>query len=184
MRKLLALTLFFNLMLSLLPLTSSISHAQVNPWPWAKPLPFPWDNIQGTWTESSSLFTFSFQVVENSWGDRHIKIRQVDAETGSILAQGVGYENSDGIVVAGMTGGQQKQYLLTIRLIQNVFCWDQRKVTGVTIESYDHQLIHHFEIYKITEIPLTLINRLEYKHPTSVSFGENPTCWDEDSPHD
>jgi hypothetical protein len=181
MRKLLALTLLFNLMLSLLPLTSSISHAQVNPWPWAKPLPFPWDNIQGTWTESSSLFTFSFQVVENSWGDKHIKIRQVDANTGMIIAQGIGYENSDGIVVAGMTGGQQKQYLLTIRLIQNIFCWDQRKVTGVTIESYDHQLIHHFEIYKITEIPLTPDNVQVYKQPHIDSVEISPMCWVEDA---
>lgn len=180
MRKLLAFTFLFNLMLSIVPLASSVSHAQVNPWPWAKPLPFPWDNIQGIWTEKTSLYTFSFQVIENSWGDKHIKIRQVDTSTGRIIAQGVGYENADGVVVAGMTGGQQSQFLLTVRLMQNVFCWDQRKVTGVTMESYDHQLLHHFEIYKITEIPLTLNNQQDYKEPHVDVVEITPNCWVED----
>jgi hypothetical protein len=160
-------------------MASSVAQAQVNPWPWAKPLPFPWDNIEGIWTERTSNFTFSIKVVENSWGDRHIKIKQLDANTGQVIAQGVGYEMDDDVVVAGMTGGQQTQYLLTIRLLENVFCWNSRKVTGVTIESYDHQLIDHFEIYKITEIPLTPVKQQEYKQTHPDSFKVAPLCWEE-----
>jgi hypothetical protein len=179
MRKLLALTLFFNLMISLLPISSSISLAQVNPWPWAKQLPFPWDNIEGTWTESSSLFTYSIEKVENSWGDRHVIVKQIDPNTGIIIAQGVGNENSEGIVVAAMSGGEENQYLLTIRLLQNVFCWDQRKVTGVTIESLDSELIHHFEIHKIAELPLTPYRLKEYILPRPDSSRPNPICWNQ-----
>lgn len=160
-----------------MPMFSNVAHAQVNPWPWAKPLPFPWESIEGTWTESNTLYTFSFKVVENSWGDRHVRIKQIDPNSGRALAQGVGYENSEGIVVAGMTGGQQKQFLLTIRLLQRVHCWDRRDVTGVTMETYDHQLINHFEIHKIREIPLTPLNLKEYKGslPRDIEF--EPMCW-------
>lgn len=181
MRKLLAYTIFFNLMISLSPILGGFCQAQVNPWPRATTLPFPWDTIQGTWTEKSSLYTFSFQVIQNSWGSRHIKIRQVDPRSGATLAQGVGYERSDYVVVAAMSGGQQKQYLLTIRLLQGVYCWDKRNMTGVTIESYDHQLMSHFEIHKVAEIPLTPANVQEYKIPHPDSFEPVPMCWVEGS---
>jgi hypothetical protein len=182
MKKLFVLTLFFNLMISFVPILSSVSHAQVNPWPWAKPLPFPWDSIEGTWTEQNTLYTLSFKVVENSWGSRHIRIKQIDPVHGRIIAQGVGYENSDGIVVAGMTGGQKQQFLLTIRHLQRVHCWDKRNVTGVTMETYDHHLINHFEIYKIRELPLTPTNQKVYTGalPEAVQF--QPTCWWDEEP--
>jgi hypothetical protein len=176
MRKLLVISLFFNLMMTLLPFAQNLAHAQVNPWPWAKPLPFPWESIQGTWTEPTSTYTFSFHVIENSWGQKHIKIKQAETKSGQRIAEGVGYEYADGIVVAGMTGGQQRQFLLTIRRFQNTFCWDQRKVTGITIESTDHELITHFEIYKITEIPLTPGKVRDYKQPQPDSLDVSPFC--------
>ncbi|MEY4617097.1 MAG: hypothetical protein RJB66_2057 [Pseudomonadota bacterium] len=177
MKKLFIVTLFLNLMISFVPILSSVSHAQVNPWPWAKPLPFPWDSIEGTWSESNTLYALSFKVVSNSWGSRHIRIKQIDPYNNRVIAQGVGYENSEGIVVAGMTGGQKQQFLLTIRLLQRVHCWDKRNVTGVTMETYDHKLISHFEIHKIKEIPLTTLNHQDYtrSQPETVNF--EPTCW-------
>ena len=181
MKRLFILTFFFHVMISLVPHFSDICHAQVNPWPWAKPLPFPWESIEGTWSESNSHYTFSFEVVENSWGSRHIKIKQVDPGSGRVIAHGVGYENYEGIVIAGMTGGQQqKQYLLTVRLLERVHCWDRRNVTGVTMETYDHKLIHHFEIYKIQDLPLTPLNVRDYNQPHSDLGTFEPMCWWDD----
>jgi hypothetical protein len=176
MRKLLVITFLFQLVLTLFPFISHQAHAQVNPWPWAKPLPFPWDNIEGTWTESTSTYTFSFHVIKNSWGQHHIKIKQVDAESGRRIAEGVGIEYGDGIVVAGMTGGQQREFLMTIRRFQNTFCWDQRKVTGITFETTDHELINHFEIFKITEIPLTPFELKDYKQALPDTLDVSPFC--------
>lgn len=178
MKKIFSPTWIFNFMVSLtlsgLPMITTVAHAETNPWPLAETLPFPWDNIEGTWSESSSLFTFTFKVIENSSGENSIKIQQIHPETGAILAQGMGFENSRFVVVAGMTGGPLGQYLLTVRLMQNVFCWDDRKVTGVTIESLDqHQLIHHFEIHKVTELPLTDDQAQDYnqQHPRAKTSG-------------
>ena len=177
MKKLFFLILICNLWLQILPGINNISHAQVNPWPWSKPLRFPWESIQGTWSESSSRFTFSFQVITNSWGEHTIKIKQYDAKTGEKIAEGKGFENTNGVVVAGMTGGQiQREYLLTVRTFQNLFCGGKRKITGVTIETYDNQLVYHFEIHKITEIPLTQPNIQEYIRPLPDSIDESFSC--------
>lgn len=183
MRKLFFITLFFNFALALLPWSPNMAHAQVNPWPWAKPLPFPWNKIEGTWTDHSSNFGFSFKVIENSWGVRHIKIRQFDYHTGRIIAEGQGSEQSDEIVVAAMTGGQQSQYLLTIRLLANVFCYNDRNVTGVTMESYDHQLLNHFEIHKTGEMPLTPRKDQDYKLTNAETSGTRFHCLEEKPLH-
>ena len=177
MRKLLALTIMLNLFISILPPLSSHAEGQVNPWPRAKVLPFPWDSIEGTWTDPNTRYTLSFTTVENSWGNRHIKIKQIDSSSGRVLAQGLGYENSDDIVRAGMSGGQS-QYLLTIRQLTHIYCGDKRSVTGVTMETYDHHLITHFEIYKSREIPLTPILLQDYNQPYSSEEQFEPACWD------
>jgi len=143
----------------------SICQAQVHPWPWASTKPFPWNNIQGTWTEKTDEYTLSFQVIKNSSGEKLIKINQLDSKTGEIIARGLGSENSSNIVVAAMSGGHLGQFTLTIRYLQSVYSWDQKDFIGVTIESLDNDLLTYFEIYKINDLPLTTDERKIYKGP-------------------
>lgn len=179
MRRFFTISIFLNLLISVGPLLSSTAQAQVNPWPWAKLLPFPWDSIDGTWTESNTLYTFSFKMVENSSGERHIIIKQIDTSSGQVVAKGLGVENSPNVVHAAMTGGQQKQYLLTVRRLSQVYCWDKQEFTGVTIETPDHEHINHFQIHKIKEIPLTPFEWREYKKRDIDFFDIHPACWDD-----
>ena len=177
MKKLFHLILLLNIFI-IIGFKHNFAFAQVDPWPWAITLPFPWENIEGTWSEKTSEFTFSFQVIQNSWGNKHIRVKQYNNQSGKLVAQGVGWENSESIVVAGMSGGETQEYWLTIRSIQSVFCWDHRKVTGVTIESPDHQLIEYFEIFKIGELPLTPFNLKEYNraHFDTLNYSVIPSC--------
>lgn len=135
----------------------------VDPWPWSIRMPFPWDNIEGTWTERNSRFTFSFKVVHNTHGEKHILIKHLDPENGAILAQGIGIENSEKVVVAGMTSGDKGQYRLTVRALKNIYSWGTQEFTGVTIESFDDELLFHFEIRKINDLPLTPSKKQRYK---------------------
>lgn len=165
MKRILSLSLLFSF-LAIVPLgVQSICQAQIHPWPWASTKPFPWNNIEGTWTEKTTEYTLSFQVIKNSSGDNLIRINQIDSETGAIIARGLGSENSSRIVVAAMTGGPLKHFTLTIRSLQNISCWDGHDFIGVTIESFDNELLNYFEIYKINELPLTPTKRKMYKEP-------------------
>lgn len=135
--------------------TAETCYAQIRPWPRASTMPFPWNNIQGTWTEKKTEYTLSFQVIRNSSGERLIKINQLNSKTGESIAWGIGSENSDRVVVAAMTGGPRGQFILTVRSLQDVYCVTQHEFIGVTIESFNNELINYFEIFKINEIPLT-----------------------------
>lgn len=165
MKRILSLSLLFSF-LAIVPLgVQSVCQAQIHPWPWASTKPFPWNNIQGTWTEKSTEYTLSFQVIKNSSGDKLIRINQIDSETGAIIARGLGSENSSHVVVAAMTGGPLRHFTLTIRSLQNVYCWNEQDFIGVTIESFDNELLNYFEIYKINELPLTPTKSKIYKEP-------------------
>lgn len=166
MKKSFTLTLFY-ILLSFLPLIlgNNVAHARdVDPWPASVRLPFPWENIQGTWAERRAQFAFSFKVIENTSGEKHIKIRQLDTTTGEVVAQGLGLENSEKVVVAGMTAGHSKQYRLTIRALRDFTSWGPYEFTGVTIESFDGELLFHFEIRKIKDLPLTESKEQSYKN--------------------
>ena len=152
------LTSLFYFLFSFMPLflgTSSAIARGVDPWPWSTRMPFPWENIQGTWTERNSQFTFSFKVVNNTQGEKHILIKQLDPSTGAVVSQGIGFENSEKVVVAGMTSGDNGQFRMTVRALKNVYSWGTQEFTGVTIESFDGDLLFHFEIRKINDLPLT-----------------------------
>lgn len=165
MKRILSLSLLFSF-LALAPFgVQSICHAQIHPWPWASTNPFPWNNIQGTWTEKTTEYTLSFQVIKNSSGENLIRIDQIDSETGAVIARGLGSENSSRVVVAAMTGGPLRHFILTIRSLQNVYCLDGHDFIGVTIESFNNELINYFEIYKINELPLTPTKSKIYKEP-------------------
>ncbi len=148
----------------------NICSAQIHPWPWASPKPFPWKSIQGTWTEKSDEYTLSFQVIKNTAGENLIKIHQIDSETGKVIARGLGSENSSRIVVAAMSGGPLGQFTLTIRSMQNINCINGHDFIGVTIESLDNDLLTYFEIFKISDLPLTPANTKIYKGPHCDDF--------------
>lgn len=161
------LVFVFLILNGLLPIFNTTPLAQargIDPWPWSTRLPFPWESIQGTWTERNAQFMFSFKVVENSAGDRHIKIKQLNAFTGDVVAQGLGLENSEMVVVASMTDGQESQFRLTVRSMQYVNTRGNQEFTGVTIESFDDELLFYFEIRKIKDLALTPTHDQSYKN--------------------
>lgn len=89
---------FFRLMilLSLWFVPSTGLSQGVDPWPFTKDLPFPWDNIEGLWesVHPNSKLLVSFNVTETDYGGRLVQIRQLNLETLEVLAKGDAYENN------------------------------------------------------------------------------------------
>lgn len=74
-------------------------------WPWGHEQPFPWAEIKGLWKIENSDYDsyFTFKVVRHKQtGNRQLEVRQVDAHTCEVIANGPGYERGR-VVRAQMT---------------------------------------------------------------------------------
>jgi hypothetical protein len=157
-------TVWLLLAIMFCPPLSSAAQAQVNPWPWEKELPFPWDNIEGIWggLHDDETMIFSFEIIENIFGDRQIKVKQINPETMEIINQGLGVETNN-VLRAVMVGNGHK-YRMSVRLIENEYCLDSNQYTVITIESMGRQsFIYHFTIEKLSNSPLTQTSFFNYK---------------------
>jgi hypothetical protein len=161
-----ALTRWLVLILFLSPIFSTVSFAkEPDPtWPWEKELPFPWDNIEGIWggVHDDETMLFSFEIIDNTFGNRQIKVKQVNPENMEPLASGLGVENNN-VLRAVMVGNAHK-FRMSVRLIENESCLDTRQYTVITIESLSREnYIFHFTIEKLSNSPLTQQTYSNYK---------------------
>lgn len=161
------------------PPLSSTAQAQVNPWPWEKELPFPWDNIEGIWggIHDGETMLFSFEIIVNPTGHRQIRVIEVDPETMEIIATGPGVENNN--VLRAVLVGRKYRFKMSVRLIENDYCVDNRQHTVITIENIGREsFIFHFTVEKITNSPLTPPTNSHYKLDNfSINTFVNSMCF-------
>jgi hypothetical protein len=153
--------------------------APIDPWPWEKELPFPWDNIEGIWggIHDDETMVFSFEIIDSIFGDRQIKVKQINPESMEVLAQGLGVENNN--VLRAVMVGDSHKFRMSVRLIENEYCLDSRQYTVITIESMNTEhFIFHFTIEKLSKAPLTHPTYFNYKLDNfSMSSLIKPTCF-------
>lgn len=164
---------------------ASQSQAQVAPWPpMGSELPFPWDEIQGIWsgTIDGQNIIFSFQVIQNvATDERQIKVRQLSPNTMAVISTGIGTEKNR-VVTAGMTGGRDTRYMLTVRLIQDEYCWENKSRTVVTIQHMKfNDFVYLFAIEKISNTSLTHVQTYNYNGSQLLenpkASNTNPFCF-------
>lgn len=135
----------------------------VNPWPWkfeqpwGHELPFPWDDIQGIWsgTIDGENIVFSFEKTDFGRGDHRIRVKQLAPNTMQEIASGLGTEKNR-VVKAVVTGGRDKYYRMTVRLIQEENGGEYTTHTIVTIQHMQfNDYLYLFSIEKISNTPLT-----------------------------
>lgn len=88
------------------------------PFPWGTELPFPWNDIRGTWWAQQENFGsyFTFRVVSShADGLNKLRVRQIDGETCKQIAVGVGIEGADRVVRVQMSGEDERVYRLSVR---------------------------------------------------------------------
>jgi hypothetical protein len=93
------------------------------PFPLSITLPFPWGAIEGLWKVVSSEETtlFSFSVETDRDGRQFLRVLQLNATTGVVVAEGVGVSvEKDKLVRAAMTSKTNKvNYMLFIGSYKN-----------------------------------------------------------------
>jgi|GEM_PF-6166372 len=89
------------------------------PIPWGMEQPFPWKSVDGLWRativqKNEIVSNFEFKVVrEEATGVRQLSIREVNLDTGVVVAEGVGRQKGEA-VEAQMTTKQGVVYLVKI----------------------------------------------------------------------
>lgn len=81
------------------------------------PLPFPWSSIQGVWEVESRDFRtyFSFEVQRDCDSRQILKVMQIDPNSGTVVAQGIGFQNTDSKqVYAAMQKASGGSYILFV----------------------------------------------------------------------
>jgi hypothetical protein len=141
------------------------------PWPWEKELPFPWDNIEGTWggVYDGETMVFSFKIIDSGTGHRQIRVKQINPENMTVTARGLGVEYNN--VLRATVVGDGHEYRMSVRLIENTYCLDNRQYTLITIESIGREkFVFHFTIQKILNSALTQPTYFNYK---TINFSNN-----------
>jgi hypothetical protein len=170
------------LIIFLCPIFASVTQAREPidpPWPWEKELPFPWDNIEGIWggIHDDAAMIFSFEIIDNDSGDRQIKVKEINPETMEIIASGLGVENNN--VLRAVMVGRKHRFRMSVRLIENEYCLDNKQYTMITIESMGREsYIFQFSVEKLANSPLTPPTNFNYKlHNFSASTLKKSMCF-------
>jgi hypothetical protein len=162
------------LVIFLSPIFASVSHARdpIDPtWPWEKELDFPWDIIGGIWggIHDDEATVFSFEIIDDTPGQRHFKVQEINPETMLQVSHGLGVENNN--VLRAVMTGKGHRYRMSVRHVENSLCLDNGQYIVVTIESMGRQsYVYHFSIEKLSNSPLTQPSYFNYK---LVNFSKN-----------
>jgi len=135
------------------------------PLPMGKMIVFPWENMSGTWmiqNEATNVF-FSFQVQRAVGGGRLLRVTQLDRNTRTILAQGVGIADQEGKVVRAVMKGLAGNFMVFVRVFRDddPRLTRPRQVTVISIRGFNGEgepagNESHFILRKVSANPITL----------------------------
>src|SRR5690606_13282976 len=131
------------------PASANIVLGPEVPFPFGTEVPFPWDTIQGVWrgkAEAGDAYS-SFEVQPDmggysgvdGMGANLLTVKQIDPDTGEIVAEGFGTASTDERVVrALMTGKNGSSYYIIVRAYNDLRNGNGR-ATVLTIRPYRSQ---------------------------------------------
>lgn len=124
------------------------------PFPLDYPLPFPWDSINGVWEVKSCTFkaTFTFEVENDCDGRQILRVRQVEADTDQVIADGIGYKLDSGEQVIAAMSGKGTSYMLYVGAYEDTQVTPATKEYVLRVVSFDGQSQEdRYQIKKISD---------------------------------